>query len=222
MTELEGLTFATATGFSPGPVREMLKAGGGRYQDICGPDIGSIMASLGWSFLTTPLCVTALDEHGHAVAAGWAAPSSHGEAGGINLSYAAAPQAEGRGLALLTTSLAIVEISRRLEIPEPARVHAQYRVENARSAALAARLGLSADPGLTVDCELPGERMLGSDKPGAWIPDLNAPTRQQRIVGSSGSWPEVLERARNRVGELEASWVDFAAGRHVARARERV
>lgn len=203
------LAFVASEGyFSVPPTWEFLSRHDDRYGDLAGPDIGHVMRQLGWRYTGIPLCVMAMDA-GEVVAMGWAARTDHGgKGGGVNLSYAVAPQAEGRGLASLCTSLALQELAGGTEVPDVAIVHAQFDCANLRSGAAAVRLGLRSDPALRVDCAIPAT--------GGRAATLRT------FMGASAPWSEVRERARElATGREVIPWESFVQPRAREKARAR-
>lgn len=122
----------------------------GRYQDICGPDIGAVMSKVGWSFVEAPVTVgVELDEKVVAVAFAapitlWGDKSVKSDAGapeGINLSYAIHSDYEGMGLGFLAACEVLKAIEERYkERLNDAFLNIQTRGNNARSNGLADRL----------------------------------------------------------------------------------
>lgn len=115
-----------------------------RLADFIGSEIDAIMQHVGWRYRAgAAAVVTARNSMSHVLAIGWAMQSDFG----LNLSYAVAAGHEGQGLARLTTSLALVEAERQYggALNENMLVHAQWRVSNPASGAVASKLGLHDD-----------------------------------------------------------------------------
>lgn len=121
----------------------------GRYDDINGRDIGSVMSKVGWLFADTPVTVGIMSGGNTAVAVGFAAPivldDSPGRPGnfdGINLSYAVHSAHEGHGYGLAAACLALQDAQAMWgEGLEGAFLSIQTRAANARSNALVGALG---------------------------------------------------------------------------------
>lgn len=129
----------------------LLASNSTRYADICGPEIGSVMAHVGWSALDSPWCVVAIQPGtGEAVAAGWAGPIAIEDGRrGINMTYAVHSDWEGLGLARLASSLAFLQLEKNLSLKghdaalaDLNVVNVQTRAANARSTALARSWGM--------------------------------------------------------------------------------
>jgi hypothetical protein len=166
--------------FSVLPAWEFFLRDEERYGDLAGPDIDQVMRQLGWRYSCAPLCVMAMTPEGDAIALGWAARTNRGgPEGGVNLSYAVDRAAQGRGLALQCTSLALLELQKRDVFSDGALIHAQFDVTNLRSAGVAARLGLQGDRSLCLDCTIRGPRE----------------SRIRSFMGASAPWVQVRERA---------------------------
>lgn len=207
MTALDDVAcFVAADGFfSAEPAWQFVLQDPGRYRDLAGPEISAVMRQLPWRYVAEPVCIMALDANACALAVGWAGRTNLGDAGGVNLSYAAVPRMEGRGLASIAASLALVELDRRGMVDAGAHVHAQFDAANVRSAALAGRLGLLPDATLEARCALP-------------VTSGNASTTRH-IVGASGPWELVLPRARSVAADRQViAWAGYERPR---RERER-
>lgn len=115
-----------------------------RLADFIGYEVTAIMNNVGWTFRPgASAVVTARDPSAKVLAIGWAMQSDFG----LNLSYAVATGFEGKGLARLTTSLAVVEAERQYggTFDDDMLVHAQWRTSNPASGRVASRLGLHDD-----------------------------------------------------------------------------
>jgi hypothetical protein len=163
---------------------------------------------LGWRYTCTPLCVMAMTDDGDVIAMGWATRTNFGaDDGGMNLSYAVAPHAQGQGLAVLCASLALLELAQREVVGAQALVHAQFGIANVRSASVAERLGLLGDQSLCVDCTVrtPGQ-----------------PARTRSFMGASAPWGVVRERAlRFAEGRQVIAWKQYAPAPTPAPRRRR-
>lgn len=207
-----GLSFVVTEGFfSTAPARRFLRDDPRRYADLAGPEIGLLMAQLDWHYTGMPVCVMGMTIEGEVCAMGWAGPTSRGQSGGVNLSYATAAPAQGRGLAALATSLALLELHRQWPIDPSTQIHAQFRVTNVRSCAVATRLGLCPDATLLARCAVPAAAGAGP--------------LEKEFEGSSAPWSSVGERAREIAGAWETlTWEEHAHAcqRHLReRARAR-
>lgn len=144
------------TGFGPHAFMEMVASDparkSGRYHDLYdGPDLGHVMASVGWSFAKSPVAIGLFDsEHlnGGLVAIGFAAPiwmngnTSRPDFHGINLSYGVHSAHEGRRLGLAASCLALQVANSTWENISPhAHLNIQTRQSNTRGNSLARALG---------------------------------------------------------------------------------
>ena len=120
-------------------------SGAGRYNDLCGLDIGRVMAKLDWYFSAAPVSVTLTNIDGQPMAIGFCAPIILNEAPsrqqqfcGINLSYAVHSEFEGRGYGLAASCLAIQGAASLWsdKLKADAFLNIQTRAENVRSNSL--------------------------------------------------------------------------------------
>lgn len=145
---IDGLDVRLETlGFGSMALSSMMHKQGDRYQDICGGEIGAVFCSLDWRFssLADPrmVCFSLrdLDEPDHpAVAAAWVGLITRKDGDmGLNLSYAAHPDYEGRGLTKLLSCAALasfIELHREVATPL-VFANCEFRVTNRASALLA-------------------------------------------------------------------------------------
>lgn len=168
-------------------------------------------AQLGWTYVAYPKCVMVLDQAG-VLSLGWAGRTRRRELGraGVNLAYASAARAEGKGFATLAAALALLELERSSDVGSEALVHAQFSCANPRSGSVAARLGLVPDDALKVHVPMAGEGRRRAYNEG--------------FLGMSAPWPQALERARQVAGGAEVvAWEDYAGageeGRQWPRSR---
>jgi len=177
-----------------------------RLADVDGPQAEAIARHhVGWRFSDTepPVCVMAVPAgSSDCVAIGWASPTSLG----VNLTYAVAQGAQGRGLAKRVISLALLELAESsARLPAGGLVHAQFDITNLASAAVAHALGLSADPVLEFQCALPGG--LTRHFRGACGSTATALELARTIAGEAEVWPLASEqRACARVPSRRSGW----------------
>jgi GNAT superfamily N-acetyltransferase len=160
--ESGALVCTLSTGLSfDGPLREFFAAQPDRYEDLVSNTIVQVLPQLGWSFAGVPVCATLRDDGGKVCATGWAARTSFGSEGGVNLSYAVAPRWEGRGLGRYAVARALLCLDQLTARLHPAvEVHAQSLSTN--SAAHAVARGSRAERRPAPECDLPRE-IRGTD-----------------------------------------------------------
>jgi GNAT superfamily N-acetyltransferase len=181
--ESGALVCTLSTGLSfDGPLREFFAAQPDRYEDLVSNTIVQVLPQLGWSFAGVPVCATLRDDGGKVCATGWAARTSFGSEGGVNLSYAVAPRWEGRGLGRYAVARALLCLDQLTARLHPAvEVHAQSLSTNSAAHAVALAIGLNADPRLNVTCRV---------RSGGRI-------QERGYQGSSAMWGSIRERARS-------------------------
>jgi hypothetical protein len=130
------------------------EAGLSDYADLVGPDIGSIMARVGWQYSGALIRIDAFapDERENApeerrmVASAWAGPIVAADGSrGINLSYAVAPAHRGSGLGQILSYCAVAECvaNQALQGERAAQfVNIQARTSNLPSQGVARSLGI--------------------------------------------------------------------------------
>lgn len=108
-------------GFNAHSMQEVMHSdpeyGKGRYDDICGPEMGAIMACLDWGFVDSPYVVSLASSTGQAIAYACVAPISFNTADnsfayGANLTYGVHSQHTGKGLGAFASALAILQAER--------------------------------------------------------------------------------------------------------------
>lgn len=171
-----------------------------RLADLCGPEIGVIMKAVGWfhDMRKQAMAVNVVDGSGRLQAMARVIPTSYG-GHGLNLSYAATQEAEGRGLAYLATCMAISsldEVSGGLA--GDVVIHAQWRAGNAGSGRLAHRLGLGADPDLEFFAAL-RQGLTGFHGASASAPTV---VRHCKAVLAANGSPELLPAYRFSSSDL--------------------
>jgi hypothetical protein len=147
-----------------------------RMRDIEGPQSDELIRHAGWSFTEEPLHVALVPDRTVALAIAWIAATTRG----LNLTYAVAHSAEGKGLATFLTACAVVIYGQqRTSFTRQAglTVHAQFDQANQASANVAAHLGLVAEPALSFTVANGNGHRL--------------------FVGSEASWLSVLTKAKN-------------------------
>lgn len=173
----------TGIGWFDAPyVRAMLDAESPeRMRDIEGPQSDELILHAGWSFTEEPLHVALVPDLAAALAVAWIAATTRG----LNLTYAVAHSAEGKGLATFLTAYAVVIYSQqRASSASQAglTVHAQFDRANEASANVAAHLGFVTEPSLSFTVANGNGCRL--------------------FVGSEASWLSVLTKAKNVVSQL--------------------
>lgn len=137
--------FNEGAGFVLPRVRQLLQRDATRFADVCGTDVHLVLNLLDWRATSAPECVTAADGD-IVVAAAWAGGviTREGSRTGANLSFAVAPQYEGRGLATVLTALAYAKC---LSIyPTLSFANIQTEASNAGAHSLAGRLDMDRAP----------------------------------------------------------------------------
>ncbi|CAN7783480.1 hypothetical protein LJR175_008325 [Variovorax sp. LjRoot175] len=130
-------------------------AGRSAYDDLIGPNIGAVMARVGWRYGGSMTRVDALlplagpaGSHSRIVASGWAGPvrAKNGTLG-INVSYGVGAAHRGAGLARLLAYCAVAECLAHQALaglPIPTFVNIQARSTNGASLGVARSLGVPA------------------------------------------------------------------------------
>lgn len=177
---LDGLACIVSVGWPDrGLLESFFSLHPGRYEDLVSSEISQVLPQLSWRFLDAPLCITLVNEEGLVCATGWATMTNFGSCGGVNLSYAVAPEAEGRGLARYATAMALLCLEQMSGGVDPlTEVHAQCLAGNAAGHAVARALGLRTDPRLDITCRV-------RTRTGA---------QERDYRGSCASWGDVRER----------------------------
>lgn len=148
-------------GWNDRGIEKLSVRGSERMRDICGPEIGKVMANTGIHPIAPPVCAEVVDESGELSALGWATLL---DGNSVNLSYVVASGCEGLGLGKASISGALSALFQSGRYPHfwtgpgfnlsSMEVRAQFDSSNAASRGVAYALGLTDAPRLAFHVKL--------------------------------------------------------------------
>jgi hypothetical protein len=194
--EVQPTTKILSRSFSPPEFVSMFQddplSKSGRYDDICGPDIGYVMPHVGWTFMDSPVTIgIQLDKK--TVAVGFVAPiildttkkANKVRIDGFNLSYTVHSEHEGNGFGLKASCLAILEAEKEWgHLIRNGLLNIQTRSVNVRGNHLAKLLNATVASGVGFSATIKNGTVL-------------------EYAGYRSSWKDGVERAKEC---LRAEW----------------